>query len=241
MEWATVKSAGGVLVPGGFGSRGIEGKILAAGYCRSNRIPYLGICVGLQTAVIEFARNALEWPEANSTEFNEATPHPVVIFMPESSLEVMGGTMRLGSRATIVREQQSLGCKLYGGQHVVYERHRHRYEVNPACVPAFEANGLHFSGQDDKGQRMEMCEIQEHPFFFACQYHPEYQSRPARPSPPFLGLILAASGHLQDRLTANDGFLRVGAGFYKEPNAVNEVLKLDTKCRRRTLVRNGSG
>jgi CTP synthase len=239
--WSTVKTAGGVLVPGGFGSRGIEGKVLAAGYCRSNGKPYLGICVGLQTAVIEFARNAVGWPEANSTEFNESTPHPVVIFMPESSLEVMGGTMRLGSRATIVRDRESLGCKLYGGQHVVYERHRHRYEVNPAVVPAFEANGLRFSGQDDKGQRMEMCEIQEHPFFFACQYHPEYLSRPARPSPPFLGLLLAAGGHLQERLKVDGGFLRLGAGFDREPRSANQVSELDANCRRRTLSRNGSG
>jgi CTP synthase len=229
------------LVPGGFGSRGIEGKIVVANYCRLNSKPYLGICVGLQTAVIEFARNALNWADANSTEFNEATPHPVVIFMPESSLEVMGGTMRLGSRATIVREQESLGCTLYGGQHVVYERHRHRYEVNPACVPAFEANGLHFSGQDDKGQRMEMCEIQEHPFFFACQYHPEYQSRPAHPSAPFLGLLLAAGGHLQERFKVDGGFLRVGAGFDREPQGVKQVSKPGAKNRTRTLVCNGSG
>jgi CTP synthase len=239
--WSTVKAANGVLVPGGFGGRGIEGKILAANYCRLNGKPYLGICVGLQTAVIEFARNALGWTEAHSTEFNEATPHPVVIFMPESSLEVMGGTMRLGSRSTIVRDQESLGCKLYGGQRVVHERHRHRYEVNPACVPALEAEGLIFSGQDDKGQRMEMCEIAEHPFFFACQYHPEYLSRPARPSPPFLGLLLAASGRFDDRLKADGGFLRAGAGFMRAPH--KDASKEDSMRKRvtRTLVRNGSG
>merc|ERR1711874_862858 len=125
-------------VPGGFGNRGVEGKILAAGYCRKHSKPYLGICIGFQTAVIEFAREVVGWDEANSTEFNEATPHPVVVFLPESSATVMGGTMRLGSRATIIRNRESLCHKLYGGSPVIYERHRHRYEVNVACVPALE-------------------------------------------------------------------------------------------------------
>eukprot|EP00927_Polykrikos_kofoidii_P057188 TRINITY_DN51308_c0_g1_i1.p1 TRINITY_DN51308_c0_g1~~TRINITY_DN51308_c0_g1_i1.p1 ORF type:complete len:688 (+),score=125.52 TRINITY_DN51308_c0_g1_i1:116-2065(+) len=214
--WDCLKAADGVLVPGGFGHRGIEGKILAANFCRTSGKPYFGICVGLQIAVIEFARNVVGWSNADSTEFNEATPHPVVVFMPESSVTVMGGTMRLGSRATIIRDPKSMGCKLYAGRPVVYERHRHRYEVNASCVPAFEAAGLKFSGQDDRGQRMEMCEIPEHPFFFACQYHPEFKSRPACPSPPFLGLVLAAAGMLNQRIEEDGGVLRIGKGFERK-------------------------
>ncbi|CAE8638494.1 unnamed protein product, partial [Polarella glacialis] len=179
VAWATLRAAQGVLVPGGFGTRGIEGKVATAAYCRQSQVPYLGICVGLQTAVIDFARNVMGWEGANSTEFDEATPHPVVEFLPEGSTTIMGGTMRLGSRATIIREPDSLCCRLYGGKPVIYERHRHRYEVKASCVPAFEARGLMFSGQDDRGQRMELCELTGHPYFVACQFHPEFQSRPA--------------------------------------------------------------
>ncbi|CAE8642965.1 unnamed protein product [Polarella glacialis] len=213
--WSALKSAQGVLVPGGFGTRGIEGKVATAGYCRAAKKPYLGICVGLQTAVIEFARSELGWEGANSTEFDEATPHPVVEFLPEASSTVMGGTMRLGSRATIIRNPQSLACKLYGGKPVIHERHRHRYEVTASCVPAFEAKGLQFTGQDDRAQRMELCELRDHPFFVACQFHPEFQSRPAKPGPLFLGLVLAATGQLEKRLEADGGVLKVGAGFQK--------------------------
>jgi len=211
--WKALRSAQGVLVPGGFGSRGIEGKVATAKYCRTSGIPYLGICVGLQTAVIEFARNQLGWEGANSTEFDGATPHPVVVFLPETSATVMGGTMRLGSRATIIHDRNALSCKLYGGSPVIYERHRHRYEVNAACVPMMEQHGLHFAGQDDRGQRMELCELQGHPFFIACQFHPEFKSRPARPGPLFLGLVLAAHGRLEKRLETDGGKLQCGKGF----------------------------
>jgi len=211
--WAKLRSADGVLVPGGFGNRGIQGKIATANYCRTNGVPYLGICVGFQTAVIEFARNELAWDSANSTEFDESTPHPVVVFLPEVSSTVMGGTMRLGSRATIIKDSKALSCKLYGGRPVIYERHRHRYEVNAACVPAFEARGLVFTGQDDRGQRMEVCELTGHRFFVGCQFHPEYKSRPAQPAPLFSGLVLAAKGQLESRLKADGGCLRVGSGF----------------------------
>jgi len=172
--------------------------------------------VGLQTAVIEFARNQLGWEGANSTEFNEATPHPVVVFLPDTSTTVMGGTMRLGSRATIIHDPSALSCKLYGGSPVIYERHRHRYEVNAACVPMMEQHGLHFAGQDDRGQRMELCELRGHPFFIACQFHPEFKSRPARPGPLFLGLVLAAQGKLEKRLETDGGKLRCGKGFEQE-------------------------
>jgi len=211
--WRALQSAQGVLVPGGFGHRGIEGKVATAKYCRTSGTPYLGICVGFQTAVIEFARNQLGWEGANSTEFDEATPVPVVVFLPETSAEVMGGTMRLGSRATIIPDNTSLACKLYGGVPVIYERHRHRYEVNASFVPAMEQEGLHFTGRDDRGQRMELLEMQGHPFFVACQFHPEFKSRPAKPGPLFLGLLLAAKGALEKRLESDKGRIRCGAGY----------------------------
>jgi CTP synthase len=190
--WKRLQRSDGILVPGGFGTRGIEGKILAAGYARENNIPYLGICLGLQVAVIEFARSVLGWEYANSTEFAEATPHPVVIFMPEGSKTHLGGTMRLGSRQTLLANGASRASELYSGAKAIDERHRHRYEVNPDVVEELEQAGLKFVGRDVEGQRMEILELKGHPFFFATQYHPEFKSRPQRPSPPFHGLITAA-------------------------------------------------
>lgn len=213
--WVRLKQANGVLVPGGFGDRGIEGKVRAANYCRKSNTPYLGICVGLQTAVIEFARAELGWENANSTEFDESTPNPVVVFMPEASSTIMGGTMRLGLRATYIKDADSLAHRIYGGKPVIKERHRHRYEVNQACVGPLESRGMRFTGQDERGQRMEIAELRNHPFFFACQFHPEFQSRPATPSPPFLGLVLASAKQLDRRLEDDGGLLRVGAGFEK--------------------------
>jgi len=211
--WWRLRAARGVLIPGGFGDRGIEGKVLAANYCRTSNTPFLGISVGLQCAVVEFARAELGWENANSTEFNEATPHPVVVFMPEASSTPTGTTMRLGSRATVLKDQDSLCARIYAGKSVIYERHRHRYEVNAACVPALESRGLRFTGQDDRGQRMQVCELRGHPFYFGCQFHPEFLSRPAQPSPPILGLVLAAAGRLEKRLEDDGGTLRLGAGF----------------------------
>merc|ERR1719198_756006 len=170
----------------------------------------------MQCAVIEFARAELGWESANSTEFDEATPHPVIVFMPEASSTVMGGTMRLGSRATIIKDPDSLASRLYGGKSMVYERHRHRYEVNTSCVAALESRGLRFSGQDERGQRMEVCELPQQDgnhFFYACQYHPEFRSRPTRPAPPFLGFVLASAGRLEERLKEDGGTLQLGSGF----------------------------
>lgn len=192
--WKLLTQADGILVPGGFGDRGIEGKILAAGHARENGIPYLGVCLGLQVAVIEFCRSILGWQDANSTEFDEATPHPVVVFMPEISKTHLGGTMRLGSRPTLFQVEDCATRRLYGGAEHVDERHRHRYEVNPALIEEIEAKGLKFVGKDDSGQRCEIFELDNHPYFVATQYHPEFKSRPGKPSPPFLGLLKAASG-----------------------------------------------
>ena len=191
-SWASLKNAHGVLVPGGFGIRGIEGKILAAQYARENGVPYLGICLGLQVAVIEFARNVLGLEGANSTEFDDKTPHPTVIFMPEGSKTHMGGTMRLGSRQTNLQTEDCHAFRLYGGAKEIHERHRHRYEVNPDMIADLETAGLRFVGKDTEAQRMEIIELADHPYYFGTQYHPEFKSRPNRPSPPFLGLVEAA-------------------------------------------------
>ncbi|KAK9803353.1 hypothetical protein WJX73_007619 [Symbiochloris irregularis] len=188
--WQRMKDADGVLVPGGFGTRGVEGMMLAAHYARTNSRPYLGICLGMQVAVIEFARNVLGMADANSTEFDTATPSPVVVFMPEGSTTHKGGTMRLGTRRTMLETVECITAKLYQADRFVDERHRHRYEVNPTLVDQFEAKGLRFVGKDESGQRMEVVELSNHPFFVACQFHPEFKSRPGRPSALFLGLVL---------------------------------------------------
>jgi CTP synthase len=175
--WATVRSADGILVPGGFGTRGTEGKIAAARYARENKVPFLGICLGMQLAVIEFARSVLGISDADSAEFNPATAHPAVVFMPEISTEHMGGTMRLGARRTVLQTMQCATAKLYQRERDVFERHRHRYEVNPALVPRLEAEGLRFVGKDETGERMEILELEDnpsgHPFYVAAQFHPE--------------------------------------------------------------------
>ena len=230
--WEAIKTVSGVVVPGGFGIRGVEGKVLAAKYCRESKTPYLGVCLGMQVMVIEYARHMLGLKGANSTEFDEATPHPVVLFMPEINQKVMGGTMRLGARATVITPRlaidgsPTLAREVYGfhlddkmdsssssssngtddaaatGSVLenmtmsVMERHRHRYEVNPDKVEAIEkaGHGLIFSGRDDQGVRMEIAELprSEHPFYFGTQFHPEFKSRPNRPSPPFYALVVAA-------------------------------------------------
>ncbi len=195
-SWELLRAADGVLVPGGFGDRGIEGKILAANYARTNKVPYLGICLGLQVATIEFCRNVLGLEGSNSTEFDENTPHPAVVFMPEISKTHLGGTMRLGSRPTIFQVDDCTMRRLYGGKESVDERHRHRYEVNPDLINAIEKAGLVFVGKDETGQRCEIFELEGHPYYVGVQYHPEFKSRPDRPSPPFLGLLQAATGQL---------------------------------------------
>lgn len=216
----------GILVPGGFGVRGVEGKIAAAKYARTHRIPYLGLCLGMQVMVIEYARHVVNLEQANSSEFDESTPHPVIIFMPEINQNVMGGTMRLGARPTsiytnyppvqttsstlsiqIPSNNHTLACDVYSTHsldtdqqilpvHAVLERHRHRYEVNPTYVNRIQEAGLYFSGVDDKLERMEIAELPRsiHPFYFGTQFHPEFKSRPNRPSPPIYAFIAVAAG-----------------------------------------------
>ncbi|PAN29400.1 hypothetical protein PAHAL_5G223500 [Panicum hallii] len=198
--WKLLKGADGILVPGGFGDRGVQGKILAAKYARENNVPYLGICLGMQIAVIEFARSVMKLCGANSTEFDPAATSPCVIFMPEGSKTHMGATMRLGSRRTYFHVHGCKSARLYGNATSVDERHRHRYEVNPDMVPDFERAGLQFVGKDESRRRMEIIELPSHKFFIGAQFHPEFKSRPGKPSPLFLGLIAAASGQLEPLL-----------------------------------------
>ncbi|KAF9144592.1 CTP synthase ura7 [Mortierella sp. GBA39] len=200
--WRDLCSAQGILVTGGFGVRGTEGKIAAAKWAREHMIPYLGICLGLQIAVIEFARNVCGMPDAHSIELDENTTTPVVVFMPEISKTHLGGTLRVGVKATLFQPgtEGSTIRKLYGGGSEVLERHRHRYEVNPEMVDKLHAKGLQFVGKDETGQRMEIIEMADHPYFVGVQYHPELLTRPLKPSPPFTGLILAATDSLQQHL-----------------------------------------
>lgn len=194
--WQQLCSAHGVLVPGGFGVRGTEGKMLAISWARKQNKPFLGVCLGMQLAVCEFARNVLGMEDANSTEFNPETKHPVVIDMPEHNSGQMGGTMRLGKRRTIFTSASSVMRKLYGDVEFVDERHRHRFEVNRDLKHHFEKKGFQFVGQDEHGERMEVIELDDHCYFVGVQYHPEFTSRPIKPSPPYFGLLLAAAGKL---------------------------------------------
>lgn len=200
--WKSLMGADGVLVPGGFGDRGVQGKILATKYAREKKIPYLGICLGMQLAVIEYARSVLGLVEANSEEFDpEIEPaNRCVISMPEISKTHMGGTMRLGSRRTYFQSADCITAKLYQKVGYVDERHRHRYEVNPAMVEELEQGGLLFVGKDKNCERMEILELPGHPYFVGVQFHPEFKSRPGKASAVFLGLVLAASGQLDSYL-----------------------------------------
>ncbi|RZN37388.1 MAG: CTP synthase (glutamine hydrolyzing) [Methanophagales archaeon ANME-1-THS] len=179
----------GILVPGGFGPRGVEGKIKAITYAREHEIPFLGLCFGFQLAVIEAARHIAHLPDAHSTE-HCATPHPVIDLLEEQQgVDEMGGTMRLGDYEVFIRKD-TLAERVYGKRKIV-ERHRHRYEVNPAYIEQIEREGVFFSGTDRSGTRMEILEIEGHPFFFATQFHPEFKSRPNKPSPPFKAFLKA--------------------------------------------------
>lgn len=185
---ALLSGVDGILVPGGFGERGIEGKIATARFARENKVPYLGICLGMQCAVIEFARHVCQLKDANSSEFNEKSPHPVVDLMPDQkSIEQKGGTMRLG----VYPCQLVPGTKAHGlyEQDSIEERHRHRYEINNEYRDILTQHGLVISGLSPDGRLVEMIELPDHPWFVGCQFHPELVSRPNRPHPLFLGFI----------------------------------------------------
>ena len=212
--WHDVCTADGILVPGGFGVRGTEGMIAAAKWARTTKTPYLGICLGMQIAVIEYARSVLGLKDANSVEIAASTPDPIVIFMPEGSKTHLGGTMRLGIRPTVFQHgsEWSKLRQLYGEAGEILERHRHRYEVNPDYVVRLSEAGLNFVGRDDTGERMEIVELKEdaHPFYVGVQFHPEYLSRVLDPSKPYLGFVAAASGVLGRVLKGESDMLMNG-------------------------------
>ena len=189
-----LKDCKGIVVPGGFGVRGTDGKILAAKYCREHKLPYLGLCLGMQIALIEFANNCLHLEKANSTEFDPETPYKIIDYLPDQYKGIkMGGTMRLGNYE----------CKLASGSKVhelyktdlIVERHRHRYEFNNEFKSQFEEKGMVFSGINPQTNLCEIIELKDHPFFVACQFHPEFKSRPLDPHPLFVGLLEASIKH----------------------------------------------
>jgi CTP synthase len=201
--------ADAILVPGGFGSRGFEGKIAAARYAREQKIPYLGICYGLHAAVIDFARNVVGLENANTTENDTATPHPVIALITDwttatGALETrsvssdLGGTMRMGEQECVLTED-SLTFKIYG-ERTISERHRHRYEVNESYVAQLESAGLRIAGRSGKDDLVEVIEVIDHPWFIACQFHPEFTSSPRRGHPLFIDFVRA--GLTRRNLTA---------------------------------------
>ncbi len=181
----------GILVPGGFGSRGTEGKISAIKHARENKIPFLGICYGFQLAIVEFARNVCHLENATTIEIDPDSKFPVINLLPEQrEITEKGGTMRLGQHKIILKKG-SIFEKIYGSN-IIYERHRHRYEVNPEYIEIIEENGLVFSGKSEDSIRMETFELKGHPCFIGTQFHPEFQSRPSKPSPPYFKFIQSA-------------------------------------------------
>jgi CTP synthase len=196
----------GVLIPGGFGVRGVEGKIDAVRFARERGVPFLGICLGLQCAVVEFARNVCGLEGANSSEFDPATEHPVIDLLPEQKdVTDLGATMRLGAQPCYL-EPGTIAAKAYGVD-VVEERHRHRWEVNPSYHETLTAGGLVISGSSQKGRLAEIIELPDHPFFVAGQFHPELRSRPTRPHPLFREFVGAAKTHRSQRLAASPASL----------------------------------
>ncbi|KAM5342663.1 hypothetical protein ACJ41O_013629 [Fusarium nematophilum] len=198
--WEQVKTADGIIVPGGFGVRGVEGMMLASKWARENNTPFLGVCLGFQTAVIQYARDKCSIAGANSEEFDAGADDHVIIHMPEINRENMGGTMRLGLHKTVFESgsEWSKFRGMYGGAGVIEERHRHRYEVNPQYVELLSKAGLNFIGKDTKAERMGVFELKDHPFFVGTQFHAEYQSRVLNPSRTYLGFVAASAGCLDE-------------------------------------------
>lgn len=196
-----LKKVNAIVVPGGFGIRGIEGKIKAVKFARENKIPFLGLCLGLQVATIEYARNICGLKDANGTEFNAKTKHPVIDYLPgQAAIGQKGGTMRLGQYPAIIKSK-TLAKKIYQ-KNKIYERHRHRYEVNPKYHKTLQRNNLTLSALSPNKKLVEMIELplDIHPYFIATQAHPEFKSRPTRPHPLFNGLIKASIKNAQKSL-----------------------------------------
>ncbi|RYP46293.1 hypothetical protein DL768_007460 [Monosporascus sp. mg162] len=215
--WDQLKTASGIIVPGGFGVRGVEGMMLASKWVRENGTPFLGVCLGFQITVIQYARDKCSISGANSEEFDAGANGHVIIHMPEINRENMGGTMRLGLHKTIFQSdtEWSKLRAMYGGAEVIEERHRHRYEVNPQYVERLPKAGLHFIGEDTKGERMGVFELKDHPYFVGTQFHAEYQSRVLDPSKPYLGFVAASAGCLDEVIRGQ------GLAASELPNGVN--------------------
>lgn len=233
--WHELCTADGVIVPGGFDVRGTEGMVAAANWARTKPKPYLGICLGMQIAVMEYARNVCKIKDATSQEFSKTAEEKVVIFMPEIDKEKMGGTMRLGLRPTLFQPNTSWSKlrSLYGEVDSVNERHRHRYEVNPDYVERLSTAGMSFIGKDEKGVRMEIVELQDHPWFVGVQFHPEYLSRVLRPSPPYLGFFAASAGILDTVIAhSKDGINGLVNGMSDaQPNGIINGRKVSLSSR----------
>lgn len=213
-----MKDVSGILVPGGFGYRGIEGKIKAIQYAREQKIPYLGLCLGMQCAVIEFARNVADLKGANSTEFSKKTPHPVISLLEEQEgVQDLGGTMRLGALPCHIKKE-TLAYKAYKAEEVT-ERHRHRYEFNNKYREQFSKLGLRISGTSPGARLVEIIELENHPWFVASQFHPEFKSKPDRPHPLFREFI-------RNTLLYSQGHFKVQA-----PSAENENGAVEEKER----------
>ncbi len=197
-----LSNVNGVLIPGGFGIRGSEGKIMAISFARENQIPFLGICFGFQLAVIEFCRNILNMKDAHSSELKPKTKHPVITLLPEqNSIEDMGGTMRLGNYPINI-DENSFIYQIYKKTKII-ERHRHRYEINPEYISLIENNDLLFPGRSPDNRRMEIAHLTSHPYFIASQFHPEFRSRPLAPAPLFYHFVSAAMVHKKKNDVSN--------------------------------------
>ena len=195
---ASLRGCGGILVPGGFGERGIEGMIRAIQYAREQRVPFFGICLGMQMAVVEFARHVLGWADANSAEFSETTRHPVIALMPDQMhITDKGGTMRLGKYPCVLAEN-TRSRALYGTAEIS-ERHRHRFEFQNDCRSEMQEQGMVLSGLSPDGRLVEIVELSQHPWFVGAQFHPEFKSRPDRPHPLFYGFVKAALEQMQGK------------------------------------------
>ncbi len=218
-HWERLRAADGIIVPGGFGHRGIEGKIRAANHARENGVPYLGLCLGLQVMVIELARNALQSDEPNSTEFDPSTEYPVIALLPEQAgVTDKGGTMRLGAwPCRIVPDTKTAECY---GEALVHERHRHRFEVNPAYLPLLQESGLVVSGLYTERDLVDIAELEDHPFMVGSQFHPEFKTRPLQPHPLFHGFVAAARAYNERRTESSDGNEQV-------PTPVPETVERD--------------
>jgi CTP synthase len=222
LDPAELESADGILIPGGFGERGIEGKIKAAGIAREQGIPYLGICLGMQLAVVEFARRVAGMDGANSAEFDPETPFPVIDLLPEQKeVTDMGGTMRLG--ADPVKIHDGTRAREIYGEAVIYERHRHRYEVNNFLRRRLESAGLIVSGTTPDERLVEIIELPDHPFFVASQFHPEFKSRPLRPQPLFREFVKAALDRSRE-LAAEEAPERDEAELVEPSSGDDEII-----------------